>query len=143
MQTSEVRDAAAQAVNQSKSFLSRQVDQRTTELGDRAATIAGELRHVSGQLRQSGIAPGADYTDRGAEVVENVARYLRGADGEQLIEDLESLARRQPWTFAAGALVAGFAASRFLKTSSSRRFRSGSAGRYESGGTAYGYDDET
>ena len=48
-----------------------------------------------------------------------------------------SFGRRQPWAVIAGGLALGFAASRFLKASSSRRYESG----YQSyGGGGYDYD---
>jgi hypothetical protein len=135
MQTTDVRETARNAVNQGKSLLGQQVDDRTTQLGQQVGSFAQDLRSVGDQLRQNG-APGlaAGYVDRGVDIVERVGRYLEDADSERLIADLENYARRQPWAVAAGALVLGFAASRFLKTSSARRYRAGSE---------YGYGDGT
>ena len=140
MQTSDVREAATQAVNQSKSFLGKQVDERSTQIGAQIGSVAQELRTVGDQLRGQGMpSAAAGYVDRGAEFVENISTYLQDADSDRLIADLETLARRQPWAFAAGALVLGFAASRFLKTSSTRRFRdAGSAGMGTYRSTVYG-----
>ena len=59
--------------------------------------------------------------------------YLKGASGDRLLRDVEDFARRQPWLVAAGGLALGFAASRFLKASSSRRYQSGDGG-YQEGG---------
>ena len=68
-----------------------------------------------------------------ADRAESFGSYLRDADGERLLRDVEDVARRQPWLVAAGGLALGFAASRFLKASSSRRYQTGddrsSAGR--------------
>jgi hypothetical protein len=60
-----------------------------------------------------------------ADRAESFGSYLRDADGERLLRDVEDVARRQPWLIAAGGLALGFAASRFLKASSSRRYQSG------------------
>jgi hypothetical protein len=153
MQTTDVRQTAQQAVDQSKSFLGKQVDDKTTEIGQQIGAVAQELRSVGDQLKQSPVAgPVAGYVDQGVGYVERLGQYLQDADSEKLIGDLESFARQQPWAVAAGALVLGFAASRFLKTSSSRRYRSGGTGGYGmtgssgtsatshgiSAGTAYG-----
>ncbi len=154
MQTTDVREAAQSAVDQSKTFLNRQVDERSTLIGQQVGSVAQELRHVGEQLGQTGIAgPVTSYVSQGADLVERLGRYLEDADSERLISDLEAIARRQPWAIAAAALVLGFAASRFLKTSSTRRYRAGddgygagygggssSEGRYTSGpsGTSYG-----
>jgi hypothetical protein len=123
MQTTDVREAAEYAVKQSKSFFGKQVDERSTLLGRKAGAIAQELHTVAGQLRTSGVPGSATaYVDRGAELVDGLGQYLQEADSDRLIGDLETFARREPWAIAAGALVAGFAASRFLKASSMRRY---------------------
>jgi hypothetical protein len=140
MQTTDVRETAQNAVNQGKSLLGKQVDDRTTQIGQQIGSVAQDLRNVGDQLRQSGAVGGAaGYVDQGADLVERLARYLQDADSEQLIGDLENYARKQPWVIAAGALVLGFAASRFLKTSSARRYRdSYGGGDYETGAGGYG-----
>ncbi|HEV2738792.1 MAG TPA: hypothetical protein VGU66_09455 [Candidatus Elarobacter sp.] len=125
MQTTDVRETAQNAVNQGKSFLGKQVDERSTVIGQQIGSLAQDLRNVGDQLRESGTAGGAaGYVDQGAELVDKLATYLQGADSDRLIGDLEDYARRQPWAIAGAALVLGFAASRFLKTSSVRRYSS-------------------
>ena len=136
MDTTDVREAARSAVNQSKSFVTRLVDERTRQLGEQIGTTARDLRKVSDDLRQSAtLAPLAEYADQGATLVDRLAGYLAGADAERLLGDLENLARRQPWAIAAGAAALGFAGSRFLKTSSARRYRS-SVGELGAEGTS-------
>jgi hypothetical protein len=123
MQSTDVRETAQQALDQSKSFLSKQVDERSTLLGEQIGAVGKDLRDVGDQMRQLGTgAAVAGYVDQGAELIEGLGQYLRDADSERLLGDLEGYARRQPWALAAGALVLGFAAARFLKTSSSRRY---------------------
>ena len=131
MQTTDVREAAQSAVDQSKTFLSRQVDERASQIGRQLEPVVQELRHVGEQLGQTGVAgPVASYVNQGADLAERLAQYLEEADGERLMRDLETIARRRPWAIAGGALVLGFAASRFLKTSSARRYRTGDAEGY-------------
>jgi len=146
MQTTDVRETAQNALNQGKSLLGKQVDDRSTQIGQQIGSVAQDLRNVGDQLRQSGtVGAAAGYVDQGADLIERVGRYLEDADSDRLIGDLENYARRQPWAIAAAALVAGFAASRFLKTSSARRYRGagddasyGSTGGYGGGGSSYG-----
>ena len=129
MQTTDVRETAQNAVNQGKSFLGKQVDERSTVIGQQIGSLAQDLRSVGDQLRESGTAGGAaGYVDQGAELIDKVARYLQDADSDQLIGDLEHYARQQPWAIAGAALVLGFVASRFLKTSSVRRYTSAYGG---------------
>jgi len=124
MDTTDVREAARSAMNQSKSFVTRMVDERTRLLGEQIGSTARDLRKVGDELRGSStLAPLAEYADQGAALVDRLAAYLSDADADRLMGDIENLARRQPWAFAAGAAALGFAGSRFLKTSSARRYR--------------------
>jgi hypothetical protein len=106
--------------SQSQSFLNRTLDERSTSVGRRIAGFAGELHAVGGRLREYGVPDvAARYADRAADLVSGIGNYLQHADGDRLIGDLETFTARQPWIAAGGALVAGFAASRFLKASRS------------------------
>jgi hypothetical protein len=77
---------------------------------------------VSESLREQGRDAPARAAEQLAQYAENVGGYLRARDSQALLADAEDLARRQPWTVAAGALALGFTASRFLKASSRRRY---------------------
>ena len=60
-----------------------------------------------------------------------------------MLHDAEDFARRRPWAVAGIGLIAGLAASRFLKASSERRYDSRGSGHpssyaYDSGGNGYG-----
>jgi hypothetical protein len=104
-------------VDQSKSFLSKELDDRSTRVGQQIAAIAGDLRLVGDQLREYGVPPlAATYVAEGAKLADRLGRYLETSDGDRLIGDLEDYTRRQPWVVAGAAAIVGFAASRFLKT---------------------------
>lgn len=138
MQTTDVRETAQNALNQGKSILGKQIDDRTTQIGQQVDSVAQELRNVGDQLRQSGpVGLAAGYVDQAADLVERLGGYLQDADSDRLMGDLENIARQNPWGIAAGALILGFAASRFLKTSSARRYRD-ALGEGSYGGDAYG-----
>lgn len=129
MQTTDVRETAQNAVNQGKSFLGKQVDERSTVIGQQIGSLAQDLRAAGDHLRENGtVGAAAGYVDQGAELIDKVAQYLQDADSDRLIGDLEQYARQQPWAIAGAALVLGFAASRFLKTSSVRRYTSAYGG---------------
>jgi hypothetical protein len=50
--------------------------------------------------------------------------YLQSADADRILADVENVARRNSWAVVIGGVVAGAAAARFLKASSSRRYES-------------------
>jgi hypothetical protein len=120
------QDKTRGALGQARGRLRDQVDQRSTEAGERIAGTASDVRSVAEQLRNQGKDTPARVAEQVADRAESFGTYLRDADGERLLGDVEGFARRQPWLVAAGGLALGLVASRFLKASSSRRYQAGS-----------------
>src|SRR5215218_10560358 len=145
--TAEVaQENAHGALGQARGRLRDQVDQRSTQAGDQIHSTAQDVRNVAEQLRGQGKDAPARVAEQVADRAESFGTYLRDADGERLLRDVEDFARRQPWLVAAGGLALGFAASRFLKASSSRRYQAGQEGYGDAGyGRAYTspYDTRT
>jgi hypothetical protein len=120
------QDKTRGALGQVRGRLRDQVDQRSTQAGDQVQSAAQDVRKIAEQLRGQGKDTPARVAEQVADRAEAFGSYLRDADGERLLGDAEAVARRQPWLVAAGGLALGFAASRFLKASSSRRYQTGS-----------------
>jgi hypothetical protein len=127
------QDKARGAVGQARGRLSDQVDQRSTQAGERVSGTAADVRNIAEELRRQGKDAPATLAEQVAGQADRVGDYLKGASGDRILRDVEDFARRQPMLVAAGGLVLGFAASRFLKASSSRRYQSGYE-RYGDGG---------
>jgi hypothetical protein len=132
------QDKARGAVGQARGRISDQVDQRSTQAGERIAGTASDVRSIAEELRNQGKDAPANLAEQVASQADRVGDYLKGASGDRILRDVEDFARRQPMLVAAGALALGFAASRFLKASSSRRYQSGYGG--QDGGYDRGYD---
>jgi hypothetical protein len=118
----QAQEKAQEAATKAKSRLREQLDQRSSRTGEQINEQASDLRTASESLRQEGKDGPARAADRLAEYAEKVGGYLRDKDSDGLLSDAEDLARRQPWAVGAAALALGFAASRFLKASSSKRY---------------------
>jgi hypothetical protein len=116
-----VRESSTQLSSTAREWMQQEADQRTSAIASQARTIAGAMRQTSASLTDDGQARAARVTDTVAERVDRFAGYLEQADGDRLMNDVQDLARRNPWAFAAAGLVAGFAASRFMKASRSNR----------------------
>jgi hypothetical protein len=131
------QDKARGAMGQARGRISDQVDQRSTQAGERIAGTASDVRSIADELRSQGKDTPANLAEQVASQADRVGDYLKGASGDRILRDAEDFARRQPMLVAAAGLALGFAASRFLKASSSRRYESG----YRSyGGGGYDYD---
>jgi hypothetical protein len=116
------QDKAKGALGQTRGMLRDQVDQRATQAGDQIHSTAQDVRGMAEQLRQQGKDTPARVAEQVADRAESLGSYLRDADGERLLRDVETAVRRQPWAVVAGGLALGFAASRLLKASGSRRY---------------------
>jgi hypothetical protein len=118
------QDKARGVAGQARGRISAQVDQRSTQAGERIAGTAGDVRSIAEELRNQGKDAPANLAEQVANQADRLGDYLKGASGDRLLRDVEDFARRQPMLVAAAGLALGFAASRFLKASSSRRYES-------------------
>jgi hypothetical protein len=118
----EAQERAQQAAGQAQDKLREQLDQRSTQLSDQVDQQASDLRSVSAALRDQGKDRPAQAAERLAEYAERAARYLRHQDADAMLGDAEDFGRQRPAVVAAGAVALGFAASRFLKASSRKRY---------------------
>jgi ElaB/YqjD/DUF883 family membrane-anchored ribosome-binding protein len=119
----QAKEKAQEAAGQAKGRVREQVDQRSTEAGEQVSTTASDLRSVSEELRKQGKDTPAKLAEQAAERSQKLGSYLTESDADRILSDAEDFARKQPWAVVAGGLVLGFAASRFLKASSSERYQ--------------------
>jgi len=118
------QETARDMKGQTREQLRSQLADRSTQVGEQTASAAQAMRRASAQLREEGNDRAAAMIDAVAERGQRLGEYLRDADGEQLLRDIEAFARRQPWLIATGSAVIGFLGSRFVKASSHGRYQS-------------------
>ncbi|HEX3279392.1 MAG TPA: hypothetical protein VHR40_12785 [Thermoleophilaceae bacterium] len=127
-QVEEAKEQAKQKVQeasgQARDRVREQVDQRSTQAGERVASAAQDARSVGEELRRQGKDQPARLADQAADRAERLGSYLQESDADRILHDVEDLGRKQPWAVVAGGLALGFVASRFLKASSQRRYSS-------------------
>jgi ElaB/YqjD/DUF883 family membrane-anchored ribosome-binding protein len=120
---STAQEKAVELKDQGKSKLGETLDQRTNEAGAQARQIAQALRRSGEELSNEGNGQQvAGLAQAAAGRIERLGAYLERTSGDQLVRDVEDFARSRPWMIAGMGLVAGLAASRFLKASSERRY---------------------
>ncbi|HTV74666.1 MAG TPA: hypothetical protein VME66_13300 [Candidatus Acidoferrales bacterium] len=128
---STLQEKTEELTEQAKSFVAAQVDQQSTTLGNTIRERANDLRAIRDQLRELNILSAASLADQLSMRVDQFGSYLSESSGDQLLDDLDDFARRQPWALAAAGLAAGLAISRSIKASSAARYRR-RYGKYES-----------
>ena len=124
----QAQEKAQQAGAEAKGRLRQQVDQRSTQAGERVSSTAGDIRAVGDELRKQGKDKPARMADQVAARADRLGGYLKESDADRILRDVEDFGRKQPLAIVAGGLVLGFAGSRFLKASSRERYQS-SAGQ--------------
>lgn len=120
----QAREQASQLTGRVQETARTQVDERSTQAGEKVSSVAGDLRTVGDSLREQGNEGGAKVAEQVAERAERAGSYLTDADADRILGDVEDLARRQPWLALAGGIALGVVAARFLKASSSQRYQS-------------------
>ncbi|HEY0414817.1 MAG TPA: hypothetical protein VGC78_00405 [Gaiellaceae bacterium] len=118
-----VQDVAEQAKGQTREQVRSQISDRSSQAGDQLVSAAQALRRSADQLRSEGNDRAAEAVEALVTRAERLGGYLRVADGDRILRDIEDFGRRQPWLMVGGSAVAGFLASRFMKASSSGRYR--------------------
>lgn len=111
------KDQAGAVWNDTKqtaqSVLGEQQRAAASGLGD----FAGVLRKAARDMDGSGQSTVCRLAESAADGLEHFSGTLRNRDLNGLMHDVESFARRQPAAFIGAAMVAGFLAVRFLKSS--------------------------
>ena len=127
-----VQEAAGQAREKAQEGAARaregfrgQIDQRSTQAGQRVSAQSEDMRTVAQQLREQGKEGPAKVAEQAADRTQRVGRWLEESDADQILNEVEDFARRNPWAVALGGLAVGFAASRMLRASSTQRYESG------------------
>jgi hypothetical protein len=118
---SQVQDTAATAKERAGDRLTRLVDERSTQGGEQAISLAESMRQSVQAMREQGQDAPARMVEQAADRVQAAGLYLRDNDGNRILADVEDFARRQPLIVAAGAFAVGLLGARFLKASAARR----------------------
>ncbi len=105
---------ASDIKEQTKSTVRKGKNQVATQIQG----LANALNHASDTLDEENQDQLAYYSYSLGTQVEQVATYLEGKSVNELTDDLEVFARRQPAVFLGGALAVGLVAARFLRSSS-------------------------
>jgi hypothetical protein len=119
----QAKEKAQEAGQQARTRVRDEVDRRSTQAGEQAGSTAQALRQASQRLREDGNEPIAKGMEQVAQRVDSAGSWLRDADGDRILRDVEDFGRRNPLAVVAGGVALGFAVSRLLKASSRSRYQ--------------------
>ena len=97
-----------------RSTFSERQQAAASSLGDLAGALRKSAAELQGQHQNA-----ARFAQSAASGLERLSGSLRNRDLDAILRDTEAFARRQPVAFFGAAVLAGFLATRFLKSSSS------------------------
>jgi hypothetical protein len=120
--TKAAKDNAAQLGNTAKEFANTAADKVGEAVTQRKSLGADYIGSIAQATRQAAMAfdndlpQAAHYIRQASEQIQGVADNVREKDVRELVGDVQEFARQQPTLFFGGAVVLGFAALRFLKS---------------------------
>ena len=113
----QIKTAAQSAVRNAQETGQSFVKNQTENLAGRFSEYANAVQSMSEKLRGEDDNILAGPAEKAAESLNRISDYLREKQPAEVLDDLESLARRRPELVFGGLFVLGFAAARFLKAS--------------------------
>lgn len=115
---SKAKEAGARVFDAAKDRARSLFEEQQLRAADQVGSVAQALHQAATQLNDENAS---SYVSRAADQVDRLADTLRSHDLDDLIDQTERFARRQPELFFGGALLLGLAFGRFLKSSGERR----------------------
>jgi ElaB/YqjD/DUF883 family membrane-anchored ribosome-binding protein len=122
--TDKLKDQASELASAAKDMAGQATDKIKEAVADKKGAGAEYVGSLAETIRRAGrefdndLPIAGKYIRKAASQVENVADSIRSGDFHDLVRNAQSFARRQPTAFLGMAALAGFAAVRFLKSSS-------------------------
>lgn len=134
----QIQEKASEAKQNTRDRVRQEIDTRSKQTGQQMTKTGSALRQTAQRLRGDQQEQQANVLEAVADRTERLGRYLNQTDGEQILRDVERMARQRPWLVAGAGTVLGFLAARFTKASSTRRYEAyGNGGRPSTTPVAY------
>jgi hypothetical protein len=105
-------------LDDAKEVLRAKVSEQQKAAAGSLGDLAGALRKSAEQLQEQHQSA-ARFAQSAANGLEQLSGSLRNRDLDGMLRDAEAFARRQPVAFFGATVLAGFLATRFLKSSNS------------------------
>jgi hypothetical protein len=128
--TDELKQRARRKTDEVKADAEQKADRWTTSLGGRVERLGRALRAAGDTLEDEGEGRMSAMSASAAEAVERMAGYLRDERPNEMLRDLEGMARRNTAVFVATTFAAGLLVGRFFRAGEP----AGSTPRYDTAG---------
>ena len=115
-QAASLVDAAKDFASQASDTLKEKVDDQKNAGAEYVGSLAETMRRAAREF-DNDLPIAGSYIRKAAAQVESVSDSIRTGNFSDLLRETQSFARRQPTAFLGLAVLAGFGAVRFLKSS--------------------------
>jgi hypothetical protein len=115
---SDAMDAAKDMASQATDKIKQTVDEQKNQGADYIGNLADTMRRAAREFDHDLPIAGA-YIRKAAAQIEGVSDQIKTGNFSDLVSGAQAFARRQPTAFLGLAVLAGFGAVRFLKSSAS------------------------
>lgn len=105
-----------EAVSRARGFLLGRKEDIAEELHKTAEVFRESSRRF--QEKEQGVT--AKYVEQVAAQADRISHYLKDRELEEMADEMENMARKNPVTFLVGAFATGFIVSRFLRSPAER-----------------------
>jgi uncharacterized protein YukE len=116
-QAAKLGETAKELASGAAGQLQDTVRSQRTAGADYIGSVAAATERAAAEFDQA-MPQAAHYIRQASEQIQSMADTVRERDVRELVSEVETFARRQPTLFFGGAVILGFAALRFLKSSS-------------------------
>jgi hypothetical protein len=137
-QGSDLVDAAKDVASQATDRLKDAVNDRKSSGAEYVGSLADTMRRAAREF-DTDLPIAGTYIRKAASQIEGVSDHIRNGNLNDVVRNAQSFARRQPTAFLGLAVLAGFGAVRFLKSSSSDE--GSSSGAMRPGGRSSAVDN--
>jgi hypothetical protein len=131
----QVRQKASEGAKEAKHRGKERLEKGKDAAADQVGQLAGAVEDVASKLGESNSTFASYASDLGHRI-STFADGLHNRSIDDIVEEVRSLARRNPTLFLAGSVALGIAVSRFLKASARRA-------RNEQQGAGFDYQSRT
>jgi len=112
----EIGNAAKDILNDTTEKVKSTISEQKIAGAEYLDKVARAIHRAAGEF-ENDVPQAARYIRRAGSELSTLAKAVRQRDVRELITEVEDVARRQPALFFGSALILGFAALRFLKSS--------------------------
>lgn len=112
-----MREEAAHFASQAQQKAAGEIERRKATASQTLGQFANAIRKAGDELAEGEQSVAGRFVGQAADGLENFARTLSDKRPEELLDSVRDFSRRNPTAFVAGAVLAGLAIGRFLRSS--------------------------